>query len=123
MKNLKRFFNEKIDREVGNIVDTFEDRIKNAILNAIDSIIAPKIELAVKSFTASLEQDATSDTVNSERGERVGFIPLFENVSERNNTLHELNTNDETRNNIPDEVSELSVPETHFDQQSHTHHS
>ena len=30
--------------------------------------------------------------------------------------------NDETRNNIPDEVSELSLPETHFDRQSHTHH-
>ena len=102
MKNLKRFFNEKIDREVGNIVDTFEDRIKNAILNAIDSIIAPKIELLVKSFTASSEQDATSDTVNSERGERVGLIPLFENVSERNNTFYELNTNDETQNNIPE---------------------
>ena len=30
--------------------------------------------------------------------------------------------NDETRDNIPDEVSELSVPEKRFDRQSHTHH-
>ena len=29
---------------------------------------------------------------------------------------------DETRNKITDEVSELSVPDTHFDQQSNTHH-
>ena len=39
--------------------------------------------------------------------------------------LHSLgvsNVNDETRHNIPDEVSELSVPGTPFDQQPHTHH-
>ena len=29
----------------------------------------------------------------------------------------------ETRHNIPDEVSELSVPETYFDRQAQTHHS
>ena len=46
----------------------------------------------------------------------------FENVSERNNTLHVFNTNDETRDNNPDEVIELSVPGAHFDRQSNTHH-
>ena len=30
--------------------------------------------------------------------------------------------NDETGNNIPDEVSELSVPGTHFDRKPHIHH-
>ena len=40
-----------------------------------------------------------------------------------NNTLHFLNANDETRNNIPDEISELSVPGTIFDRQPHTHRS
>ena len=108
---------------MGNFVDTVEGRIEIAILNAIDSIIAPKIELAVKSFNASSERNATNDTMNSERGECMRVVSLFENVSERNNTLHELNTNDETRNNIPDEVSKLSVPKTHFDRQPHTHHS
>ena len=32
------------------------------------------------------------------------------------------NVNGETRINIPDKVSELSAPETHFDRQTHTHH-
>ena len=32
-----------------------------------------------------------------------------------------LNTKDETQNNISDEVSELSVPGTHFDRQIYTH--
>ena len=30
---------------------------------------------------------------------------------------------DETRKKIPDEVSELSVPGTHFDGQPHIHHN
>ena len=30
--------------------------------------------------------------------------------------------NDGSRNSLPDKVSELSVPETGFDRQSHTHH-
>ena len=34
--------------------------------------------------------------------------------------LHVLNITDETRNKIPDEVSELSVPYTHFDRQPHS---
>ena len=38
------------------------------------------------------------------------------------NILHVLKTNDETRNDIPDKISELSVPGTLFDRQLHTHH-
>ena len=32
MKTLERCFNERIDREMSNVVDTVEDRIQNAIL-------------------------------------------------------------------------------------------
>ena len=48
VETLERCFNERIDREMNNIVDTVEDRIQNAILTAIDNIVAPKIELAVR---------------------------------------------------------------------------
>ena len=37
--------------------------------------------------------------------------------------FHELNANDQTRGNIPDEVRAVSVSRTHFDWQSHTHHN
>ena len=122
VKTLERCFNERIDREMNNIVDTVEDRIQNAILAAIDNIIAPKIELAIRSINASSGRDVTSVTANSERGERVGINASFENASENNNTLRVPNVSDETRLYIPDEVSELPVPETRFDRQSHTHH-
>ena len=48
VKTLERCFNERIVREMSNIVDTVEDRIQNAILTAIDNIVAPKIDLAIR---------------------------------------------------------------------------
>ena len=91
-------------------------------MTALDIIVAPKIELAIRSKKASSGRDATSVTANSEGGEHIGISVPFENVSERNITLHVSNVNDETPNNIPDEVSEMSVQETPFDQQPHSHH-
>ena len=122
VKTLERCFNERIDREKSNIVDTVEDRIKNAILTAIENKVTPKIELAIRSINASSGRDATSVSANSERRERVGIIASFENASKNNDTLDVSNVNDDTGHNNPDEVSELSVPETHFDRQAHTHH-
>ena len=122
VKTLERRFNERIDREMSNIVDTVEDRIQNAILTAIENIVAPKIELAIRSINASSGRDVTSVIANSERGERVGINASFENASENNNTLHVPSVSDENRLNIPDEVGELSVPETRFDRQPHTPH-
>ena len=123
VKTLERCFNEKIDREMSNIVDTIEDRIQNAILTAIDNIIATKIELAIRSINASSGRDATSVSTNSERREHAGIIAYSENASRNNDTHGVSSVNDETRHNVPDEVSELSVPETHFDRQPQTHHS
>ena len=122
VKTLERCFNERTDREMSNIVDTVEDRIQNAILTAIEKVVAPKIQLAIRSINASSGQDLTSASATSERREYIGSNFPFENASENNNTLGVTNVNDETRHNIPDEVSELSVPETHFDRQAHTHH-
>ena len=122
VKTLERCFNERIDREMSNIVDTIEDRIQNAILTAIENIVAPKIELAIRLINASSGRDATSVSTNSEHREHVGIKASFENASKNNGTLDVSNVNDETRHNNPDEVSELSVPETHFNRQARTHH-
>ena len=122
VKTLESCFNERIDGEMSNIVDTVEDRTQNAILTAIDNIVAPKIELAIRSINASSGREVTSVSANSERREHAGINASFENASENNNTLGMTNTNDETRYNIQDEVSELSVQGTHFDRQSHNHH-
>ena len=122
LKTLEKCFNEEIDREMSNIVDTVEDRIQNAILTAIENINAPKIELVVRSVNASSGRDMASRITESEREERVGMTAPFENASGNNDVLHISKMNDEARSNIPGDVSELSVPESRFDRQSHTCH-
>ena len=107
VKTLEISFNESIDRELGKIFDTVEDRIQKAFLTAIDINITPKIELAISSINASSRRNATSVMASSERWKNTVITAPLENVSERNNTLHVLNIKDETRNKIPDEVSEL----------------
>ena len=77
VKTLERCFNERIDRKMGDIVNTVEDRIQNAILTAIDSIITPEIELAIRSINASSRQHAVSVMVSSERGEHLRIIIIF----------------------------------------------
>ena len=111
LKVLKRCFNERTDREMSNIVDTVEGRIQNAVLTAIENIVAPKIELAIRSMNASYGRDATSVTANSERGEYIRINAPFGNASGNNNIPHVSNVNDETRHNIPDEVSEQQRPQ------------
>ena len=86
VKTLERCFNKRIDREMSNIVDTVEDRIQIAILTAIDNIVTPKIELAIRSINASWGRVVTSVSANSERREQVGINASFENASENNNS-------------------------------------
>ena len=81
VKTLERCYNERIDREMSNIVDTVEDRIQNAILTAIDNIVTPKIELAIRLLNASSGRDVTSVSANSEPREHVGINASFENTS------------------------------------------
>ena len=111
-KTLEKRVDERIDREMNNIVETVYDKIQNAILTAIDNIVARVIELAIRSIIASSGRDATNVAANSERGEHVGINTFFENASANNNVHYVTNGKNETRNNIPDEASELSVPET-----------
>ena len=123
VNTLERCFSENIDKEKGIFIETVEDRIQNAILTAIDSINTRKIEFAVMSRNPSSWQDSTVVLMTLQRDEEIGITTTCENVSERNSTLHVFNTNNESQENIPDEVSELSVRGTHFDRQSHTHHN
>ena len=122
MKTLENCFKNKIDKELSIFVDTVEGKIENAISTAIDSFVAPKTELPITSINAPSGGDATRVVANSERGEQIGITARFENVSEKDNTLQVLNVIDETWNKIPVEISELSVPGTLYDRQSHTHH-
>ena len=84
-------------------------------MTAIDNVIAPKIELAIRSINAYSGRDVANFSVTSERREQVGISAPFESASGTNDTLGISKVNDATRNNFADEISELLVPEPHFD--------
>ena len=92
---------------MSNVIEKVEEIIQNAILAAMGNNITPRVELTVRLINASSGRDAASVTTNSQRGEQVGITTSFENVSDRNNKSHEVNVNDETREYIPDELSDL----------------
>ena len=62
---------------MSNIVDTVEDKIQNEILTAIDCIVAPKIELAIRSINSSSGRDVTRVAANSDCGEHAEFNASF----------------------------------------------
>ena len=75
-------------------------------------------------YTSSLLKTSKTDEINE-----TYWFPTQQNPgNEKEHTpfqtriLHVPNVNGETRHKIPDEVTELSIPETHLDRQTHTHH-
>ena len=64
VRTSERCFNERIDRELSKIVDTVKDRIQNAISTAIDNIVAPKFELALRSKNACFGRDVALVATN-----------------------------------------------------------
>ena len=74
MKTREGCFNEGIDEEMGNTVDTVEERIRRAIFKANDDFITSQIKLAVR------WKNATGVTANSECGEGAGIAASFEKL-------------------------------------------
>ena len=106
-------------------VKTVEDRVQNVFLTAMDNIITPISELAVKSMNTSSGQEVASVTTICERGEQLGIFALHGNVCDMNRTFLEMNSTDETEEDIADEVSDLAVSKAQFDwrlQTNHTNH-
>ena len=93
VQKLESCFNERIDKEIGNIVYTVMDKIQNVILIAIDSLITPRIELAVRSINPIAGRYAASVTANSERGERLGITTSSENVCQKKQHISWLKLN------------------------------
>ena len=68
---------DKIDEEMGNFVEPVENRIQNSILTAIDYVVTPRIELAVRPINAFSRWDAANFIANSEHGERIGILTTY----------------------------------------------
>ena len=66
------------------IVVLVEDRIQNAVLTTIDSVVACKLELTIMSIKGSSgREDATTVTATPERREHIGLLPLLRTYPKR----------------------------------------
>ena len=88
----------------------------------MDSYVAPRIQLAVRSINASSGLDAGSVWANFERQEQLGITNSYVHASSRNKTNHEFDLNEETRGYNSDEDGEIPVMRRRFDRQSCSHH-
>ena len=122
IKIVENCLTSRIGGETGNIVEVMAEWLHNAILTAFDKITTPAIELAVMSLKASSGWNAAKVAASPQLGQHIGITASFKNLSDGINTFNVLNVQDETQDNILDKVSELSVPVTEIDRQSHTHH-
>ena len=96
IQTLERCLADKLDRDLGNIVETVLSIIQNVLSNAIDIIITPKFELAVELLIRSSERHAVSFIANSTRAEHIDVTASFEIASKRNNRFHEVKATNET---------------------------
>ena len=94
---LKRILTNRNTNEMSNVVEKLEEKILNALLTAMDNIIIPRIELAVRSMKASSGQDIASVTTNSESSEQLEISFPYSSLSDRKSFFSQLNSTDETR--------------------------
>ena len=71
---IKNEIDDQITRTVSSAVMTVENRMHDAILTAIDNVVIPRVEMAVKSITSSARHGTSSDVQNPDRRDFLGNI-------------------------------------------------
>ena len=112
----------KVRSEVDNAMITVETRVQDAVLTAIQNLVIPRVELAMKSADASSGRSIGGNVLEPDQRDFSGNIEgLQSTASSRINSRTDLNRIDETRGNIT--VGDLLVNERNIDRQTHTHHT
>ena len=103
---------------------TIETRVQDAVLTAIENVVIPRVELAMKSANVSSGRSVDGDVLEADRRNFSGNIEgLQMTAASRINSGTDLNRIDETRDNITVEEGDLLVNEGNIGRQTHTHHS
>ena len=109
--------------EVDSVMTRVETRVQDAVLTALENLVIPRVELAMKSVNASSGRRVDSVVLDCDQRDFSGNIEgLQMTASSRVNSHTDLNRIDETRGNIIVERGDLLVNERNIDRQTHTHH-
>ena len=117
---LEKNIANKVRSEVYIVMTTFETILQDAVLTAIENLVIPRVELAMKSSARGV------DTVVLDPDQRKfskSIQSLQMTASSIINSHLDLNRIDEYRGSITVEGGDLTVNERNCDQQAHTHNS
>ena len=116
---------DKIRKAVDNAARTVENRVRDAILSAMDNVVIPRGEMAVRTITGSTGHGLNSTIQNPDRRDFVGnrVSTLFKSASSRLDLNIDQDRKDETRDFEKFQDGNFPVLRTNFDRQSHAHHT
>ena len=116
---------DQITRAVSSVVMTVENCMHDAILTAIDNVVYPRVEMAVKSITGSTGHGTNSEVQNPDRRNFLGNIRnfLLMSASSRLDLDNEINRNDETCYNEDFKDDDLPALRPNYDRRTHAHHT
>ena len=124
MNTVEENFVSKVRSEVDNVMTIVETRVKNAALTAMENLVIPRVELAMKSTNASSGRSVDGNVLDPGQRDFSGNVEgLQMTTSSRIHSHTDLNKIDETPGNITVEEGDLVVNEKNIDRQSHTHHT
>ena len=103
---------------------TVEPKVQDAVLIAIEILLIPRMELAMKLANATSERSIDGNVLEAGQRDFSGNVERLQmTASSRIHSRTKLNRVDETRGNITIEEVDLMVNEKNIDRQSHTHHT
>ena len=121
MHTLEENIVSKVRSGVDNVMTTVKIRVKDAVLTAIENVVNPRVELAMKSADASPGRSVDGIVLEPDQKDLSGTIEsLLMTASIRINSRTDLNRIDETRGNITVEEGDWRVKEMNIDRQTHT---
>ena len=124
MHTLEENIVSKVRIEVDGVMTTLETRFQDAVLTAIENLVIPRVEMAMKSINASSGRNQDVNVMERDQRDFSGDIEdLRMTASSRINPYTDLNKIDKTRGNSALEVNDLVVNEKNIDRQTHTHHT
>ena len=103
---------------------TVETRHQEAVLTAIENIVVPGVELAMKSDKASSGRSLDGNVLEPDHRDFSGKVEgLQMTTSSRVNSHTDLGNIHQTRGNYTVEGGDLLVIERNVERQTYTHHS
>ena len=121
---IENIIDDKIQKRFDDAVMTIENQIHDAILTAMDNVVMPRVEMAVRSITGSSGQGSSSLAQNPDRADFTGNTEntRLMSASSRLDLIVDQNRDEETRNVETFEDGDFPALRLNYDRRALAHH-